>query len=438
MIEMPHTRSIDAKAWPSVANVPAGWGIRMRARRAEAAFARACAQAGLTLVPNDEHPTADLVVKHEALFSRIATHGWVGLAEGYLAGEWETDTPGDLVDVLAALLAVKYHPKTAVVPADDEYVGGEVPPELVERYSGDGMSAFAGRFATGVPTTQRVSVPSYTRGAGRGDEPATHFVDITEISDPLDVNRDDLGDAQRRAARMLLDYVAAGPGTHILEYPSAGGALAIEAARCNATVDTVTADPELYDALHERLTFAGVADAVHTELIDPPIFAPGRWHGRYDAVVSAEKLETIPTDQRVPFITAVDKLVVPGGKTALQTVTATDQFTPAAQAALESLRAYIWPGLSYPQPEDVLKLVDRHTGLRVISQVHAPGHLEQSLKLQRETFTTQLREAAADGFDAVYRRLWIWQLSLREALVRESMLEVVHFTLTHRHRRGMR
>ncbi|STC70426.1 class I SAM-dependent methyltransferase [Corynebacterium pilosum] len=438
MTETPHTQSIDAAAWPSVAHVPDGWGIRLRARRSEAAFARACASAGLTLVPNDEQPTPDLVVKHEALFSRIAAHGWVGLAEGYLAGEWMTETLETLVDVLAALLAADYHPKTAHVDPGSDYQGGEVPPELTERYSGDGMSAFAGRFATGVPTTQRISVPSHVRGAGRGSEPATHFVDITEISDPLDIRRVDLGDAQRRAAMELLDAVGAGAGTHILEYPSAGGAIAIEAARRNTTVDAVTADPDMFDALDERLTFAGVADAVHTELIEPPIFAPGRWHGRYDAVVSAEKLETIPENQRAKFVSAVDKLVAPGGKAALQTVTATERFSPAAGAAVESLRAFIWPGLSYPQSDDVHKLVDRNTGLRVIGQVHAPGHLMLSLKLQRETFVSQLREAAADGFDAVYRRLWLWQLALREAMAREGMLDVTQFTLTHRHRRGLR
>ncbi|MCG7026341.1 SAM-dependent methyltransferase, partial [Pseudomonas aeruginosa] len=91
--------------------------------------------------------------------------------------------------------------------------------------------------------TLRTEVKSHVPGAGRNREPASHFVDITKISEPVAVEREDLGEAQRRAASFLLDGAKVKAGSHVLEFPSSGGALAILAARRQGTVDALTADP---------------------------------------------------------------------------------------------------------------------------------------------------------------------------------------------------
>ena len=98
----------------------------------------------------------------------------------------------------------------------------------------------------------------------------------------------------------------------------------------------------------------------------------------------------------------------------------------------------MWPGLSYAPINEIAREVDRHTGLRITARTSAPDHLEASLRLQRETFASHLRDAAADGYDAVYRRLWTWQFALREALAQLGMINVVQITLQQRSRRGRR
>lgn len=407
----------------------------VRSRMAEARFAKACAQAGLDLTPDGQ---PDLVVDHEAIFARIAAHGWVGLAEAYMAGEWRTETPEQLVAVLEGLIASGYNPRTAAAGGERFYSGGAVPPELVARFSGDGMSAFAGHFATGVPTTERLSVKSFSPSAGKGKEPSNYFVSVTNISAPLETEKFDLGDAQRRSVAMLLDAAGVHTGTHLLELPSTGGAVAIGAAARRATVDSAVTDSSVVQAMREQLTLAGVDDAVHIGVVDDPVHALSRRRGRYDAVVSVESLETLPQSYRTDYIAVMDDVLARGGRAVIQSVVAAQKLSPAAESALESLRAYIWPALHYEPAESVRKIADKHTGLRVIAETHAPEHLSLSLAHQRTTFQSQLREAAADGFDAVYRRLWMWQLALREALARLGMLDVVQFTLAHRHRRGMR
>ena len=419
-----HLAHIDAEAWPGVASPPRVHAGTLRARRVEASFARALAKAGIVL----DGENAPLAVHHEAVFGRIAAGGWIGLAEGYLAGEWTTPSSDQLVDVLAGLISSKFHPRTpSIAPAAG---ASELPPALVTHFSGDGASPFQGHFGTGVPTTQRNLVKSHVRGAGRNHVPAKLFVDVTEYADPLDAERTDLGAAQTRTMSMLLDAAHVGAGTHLLIRPAAGAALAVAASKRGATVDCLVDTEETGAHLRENLVFAGASDAVRVET--------SLEGAAYDAVVSAEHLETLPEKAKVAYLRALDAALAPGGTAAVQTIVRTEAFTPAATGAVASLRAYVWPGFCLSTPQDIAKLTDRHTRLRIVGQSHAPTHLAQSLRLQRHTFEANARDAAADGFDAVYRRLWVWQLALREALTRQGLLDLVQLRLVPRSRGGRR
>lgn len=430
-----HLRAIDPDVWPSVVSVPTGTRVRLRARAAEAGFARACADASITVGLDD---ASDIIVDHEELFTRIATGGWIGLAESYMAGEWRTDTSAALVDVVTRLMRTGYNPKTAPVELDGSFRSGGIPPELVARFAGDDMSAFAGHFATGVSTTQRVKMRSHAPRAGKGNEPAAYFMSVTDIEAPLETQKPDLADAQSNTVAMLLDAAAVRPGTHLLEVPCSGGAIAIEAAKRRATVDAIALDGATADAVSERLTLAGVDDAVRLGVMEAPERTLARRAGRYDAVVSAEHLETVTVADRVRYFQVFDQMLVPGGRAAVQMVVGTEALKGPAASAVESLRAFIWPALNYETIETIVKQSDQKTGLRVQAITHAPSHLQLSLNHQRQTFDSHAREAAAVGFDAVYRRLWLWQFAVREALARLGAIDLVQITLGHRNRRGLR
>lgn len=431
-----HLDPIDPEEWPGVATVPDSTLMNFRARQAEARFAKACENAGLSLLGDEP----DLTVDYETLFSRLATTGWLGLAESYMAGEWKTDK---LADVLTALLGTGFRPRGRLLsafhlPDNAHDIGGALPGELIRLSSGDGMSAFGGVFASGVPTTLRTAVKSFVPGAGKNREPGSHFVDVTKIADPVAVEREDLGEAQRRAASTLLDAAKVRSGTHVLEYPASGGALSILAARRNATVDVLTADKDQVPGLQELFILAGVEDDVHIQTIPTAIPGPKDWGGAYDSIVSVEKLEVVGTTGAKKYIKAFDRMLTTGGHVAMQSLVATEQVGPIQREALGMLRAYIWPALKYPTVEEVHQLVDRESSLRVIAETHFPGHYLKSVQLQREVFEGQLREAAADGFDAVFRRMWVYHYALIEAMIRLGCLNAVQFTMTTRNRRGRR
>ena len=73
-----------------------------------------------------------------------------------------------------------------------------------------------------------------------------------------------------------------------------------------------------------------------------------------------------------------------------------------------------------------------------MAQTHVGTHYLETVRFQRSFFDGRLREAAAAGFDHVFRRLWTFQFALREALLTLGMLDAVHAVATHRHRGGRR
>lgn len=428
--------SIDAELWPGVVTVPGGLLQRSKARRAETEFAKACARAGLAF-DDGAHSDFDIHVEHDALFLRLATSGWLGLAESYMAGEWSTPSSDRLTHVLSSLIGAGYLPKAKLTPVQD-WDGGELPQELIRYFSGDGMSVSSGLYASGVPTTVRESVPNYaSKGPGTSHH-KTHFVDITTLTEPTGVERSDLEAAQQRAADWLLDAAHVGAGSHVAVFSATGAQLPLRASLRRATTDFLTADEDHAQAVIDDLTLAGAADAVHCHVLAQPLPSAKEWRGRYDAVLSVEKLETMSLRQRKQYAATLDRFVSSDGRVALQSVVETEQMNQAGRAAVDVLRGYVWPGLEYPTMTDIHRLFDRHTGLRIVAETRFGQHYTEALAQQLSFFEGRAREAAADGYDAVFRRLWTYQLCLRQALAKLGMIETIQATAIQRNRRGRR
>lgn len=431
-----HVANVDVESWPALVSV-AGPGplVDFRTRSAERRFAAACAKAGIVL--SGDEPEVEVL--QEELFVRLAESGWLGLAESFMAGEWKST---NLTGTLTKLLAVDFQPQGWLggksVRAVSRTDGRELPPDLVQLSTLDGVSRFGGLFASGVPTTVRTSTKSYVPGAGRGSEPASHFVDVTTLSAPIGVERADFEAAQERAAASLLDAALVDQGADVLEFPSSGGALALLASARGATVDVLTADPGHKLAVEEFITLNGASDSIHPYALSAPFPSREDWRGRYDCILSSEKLEYLGKQGILSYFKALDRMLTVGGFIGLQTVVATDSFGATCRQALSVLHAYVWPALSFSTIAGLHSLVDKETGLRVIAEKHFGDHYLEGVRIQRELFESRLREAAAAGFDPVFRRMWRYQFALIEAMFRLGALDAVQLTLTTRNRAGRR
>ncbi|MEJ5996682.1 class I SAM-dependent methyltransferase [Corynebacterium sp. H130] len=431
-----HLAHVDAESWPALVEVSEpGPLVSFRSRKAEQRFAKVCNRVGIVL--DGDNP--DISVVHEELFVRLAESGWLGLAESYMAGEW---TARDLVGTLAKLLAGGYKPQGRrslnTVKAQSRSEGQELPADLVQLFSEDGATICGGLFASGVPTTVRESMKSFVSGAGRGSEPASHFVDVTEYSAPIDVEKADFEAAQQRALESLLDAAVVDQGADVLEFPSSGGALALLASARGATVDVLTSDAEHRIALDEFITLNGASHHVRPYTLPAPFPSREDWRGRYDCILSAEKLEYLGKQGRQSYFKSLDRMLTMGGFIGMTTVVAAAPLSRVNREALGMLRAYVWPALSFATTTQLHQLVDKETGMRIIAEKHYGDHYRESLRIQRELFESHLREAAAAGYDAVFRRMWIYHFALLEALFWVGALDAVQLTLTTRNRAGRR
>ncbi|MCZ9308684.1 SAM-dependent methyltransferase [Corynebacterium sp. c6VSa_13] len=425
-----HLRDIDHQSWPRIATVPRTWPVSMAARGTEAGFAHACAKAGIELDPRSR---PDLVVLHAATFHRVAADGWLGLAEAYMAGEW---TAPDLADVLARLLSVNYHPR-GVHRFPGRIAGPPDQPDirrcLNELSSPIGLATSGAVFESGVPTTLRRGVDKRSAASATG-----RYVDRTVVAPPVAVERADLPAAQLNGLRTLADAAGLAPGDQAAVLPELDIALAAELADRGVHVNGWVRNLQERNRLRAELAVTGTdLDAISVG-VDPDLLA-GQLHlsrGAYQAIVSLEALENLSRPHRTQLGRLLGHGVAPGGAAAIQTTVAGPAWSRSARAATAALRAYLWPHLTYRSLAATQAELEATTAMPMTAERLLGDHAVTALRMQREYFSGHSREAAAAGVDVVCRRLWRFQLALKEALGAQQMTTTVQLTFTQRVRRG--
>lgn len=289
---------------------------------------------------------------------------------------------------------------------------GELPEALVELYAGATRATGSAQFS------------SASRTSAHEDG-----IDFTWFGEPDPVERLDLDDAQRRRITTMLDEAEVGPGDRVLEMPSSGGQLAVQAAKRGARVDVLTSDEDHADAVRARVHSAGVGGAVNVEVIAGPVPSPRQWSGRYEAIFSVERMETLGLGGLSHYLKAVDRMLSDDGLAVIQSIIATDEMRETARESLDVMRAYVWPALEYPTVQQVREAAAEHTQLTVVAENNLSAHLRASLPLWRANFLSRERQAAAAGFDPVFRHLWDYQLALHEALATAEDIGCVQFVL---------
>lgn len=402
---------IDEERWPRLVAAPHS---RFMGRRAEAVTARMEALLSSHGIALDAGTVPHMVVRDGQVIDRVVAEGWLGLAEGYMAGEWSAEP---LPEVLGALMEQPFEGKFGEFFARRTSkrrgpAPGELPEALVELYAGATRATGAAQFSSASRTS--------THEDG---------IDFTWFGEPDPVERLDLDDAQRRRINTMLDEAEVGPGDHVLEMPSSGGQLAVQAAKRGARVDVLTSDEDHADAVRARVHTAGVGGAVNVEVIAGPVPSPRQWSGRYEAIFSVERMETLGLGGLSHYLKAVDRMLSDDGLAVIQSIIATDEMRETARESLDVMRAYVWPALEYPTVQQVREAAAEHTQLTVVAENNLSAHLRATLPLWRANFLSRERQAAAAGFDPVFRHLWDYQLALHEALATAEDIGCVQFVL---------
>ncbi len=427
-------QTVDLERWPALAP-PSGTG-----GSASGVIAEALRRAARDLGVRVDYPDGSAAGEYDAgvrvvltdpdsFWARLAASGVVGLGESFMAGEWTTPDLGPAVAVLASWIAA--HPECAspgvraygrdgrgirdgrstgagprrrqrrsAVPLEDS-----VPGALTALYTDETMSTSGAVFASGARTRTRL-----------GD--GTDLVHLEAPSSPP--RRTDLGDAQRRSADMLLTLAGVGESTRVLVATPGWGELPMRAAERGAHVRTMTESTERLAALGSRFAAAGLEESVSLFL-----GSPSEVGGTFDAVVAVDPGADSGLAGIGEVVSAADRLLDTGGRLAMHAVVCPGKPDPAVVELAAWGSKYVTDQGPVPMWSDLVDLISRSDRLRLRGRVEATAHHAETVRLWSESFALRGRDAAALGFDAVYRRMWAFHLAALEAGLRRGWTESV-------------
>ncbi|MGW3246842.1 class I SAM-dependent methyltransferase [Streptomyces sp. NPDC001070] len=402
---------VDPRRWPDVAAPPRC--SRLRAAVAGAVVRRALSGLPLSCRLGDGGrvlgtggPTVE-ITDPGAFCRRVGTGGLIGFGESYMAGEW------DAPDLPAVLTVLASH-VTELVPRP--------------------LQRLRPLWAHRQPTARR-NTPDGARDNIHAhydlsnelfalflDETLTYSSAVFRGFPALPAQ---LPAAQHRKIDRLLDLAGVGDGTRLLEIGTGWGELAVRAARRGAEVVSVTLSEEQRRLATARIAAAGQRDRATVLLRDYRQVT-----GSYDAVVSVEMIEAVGAEYWPVYFTAIDRLLAPGGRVALQAITMPDERMLATRDTHTWIQKYIFPGGLIPSLDAIDRTLEEHTALRVTSCDGFGPHYAETLRLWRERFTERAAEVEALGFDETFRRMWTLYLAYSEAGFRSGYLDVCQLLLT--------
>ncbi|MCK6427121.1 MAG: cyclopropane-fatty-acyl-phospholipid synthase family protein [Burkholderiaceae bacterium] len=234
-----------------------------------------------------------------------------------------------------------------------------------------------------------------------------------------------LEQAQRAKMRRALQEAGVQPGARVLEIGCGWGAVAeLAASEFEAQLTGVTLSKEQLRWGQERLARAGLAERAelrlqdYRDLRDEP----------FDALLSIEMFEAVGEAQWPTYFRQVQRLLKPGGRACIQTITIRDDLFERYRRSSDFIQQYIFPGGMLPCDAAFRREAQR-AGL-VVEQAFAFGRdYAETLRRWRAAFEAQRESVRRLGFDEAFERTWRFYLAYCEAAFDAGSTDVVQYTL---------
>ena len=269
-------------------------------------------------------PDGRIVVRDFRFVRRALLSGDIGLAEGYMAGEW--DTP-DLAAVLGAFSANFDNLR--------RLARGNLPARL--------FHAFNHALNRNSRSGSKRNIHAHY---DLGNDFYTRWLDssMTYSSARFETPDQPLADAQRNKYAALARSMDLRPGQTVLEIGCGWGGFAQYAAQeIGARVTGVTISQAQYDFARKRLFEQGLSDRADIRLTDYRDI-----EGRFDRVASIEMFEAVGERYWPAYFDKVRSVLNPGGKAGLQIITIRDQDFANYRRRADFIQKYVFPGGMLP------------------------------------------------------------------------------------------
>jgi cyclopropane-fatty-acyl-phospholipid synthase len=344
-------------------------------------------------------PSAEMNIHDLGFAKRLFEGGDIGLAEAYIAQEW--DTP-DLTAFLY-LFCVNHEAVATLLP-------GRPIVKLLQRFRHWMNRNSKSGSRRNIHAHYDIGNAFYTQWL---DRTMTYSSAIYAPGD------NDLASAQTRKYRTLAESGGFQSGDHVLEIGCGWGGFAEFAAReigCRLTCLTISQEQFAY--AQQRIFEAGLADKVEIKLQD---YRDER--GSYDRIASIEMFEAVGEQYWPTYFGQLRDRLNPGGTAALQVITIHEKFWEGYRKEIDFIRRYIFPGGMLPTPARLEELGDKH-GLTCVSQKIFGLDYARTLADWRVRFRAAWPTLTPLGFDERFRRLWEYYYAYCEAGFNSQNIDV--------------
>ena len=326
-------------------------------------------------------------------------HGEVGLGEAFMAGWWDAD---DLVAVVR--IAVRN------MTAFDQ---------------GGGFLGRLGKAANRLLHRRRRNhVEGSRRNIGHHYDLGNDFYrlwldpSLAYSSAVFEAPDQDLEAAQRAKYELICQKLDLGSEDHLLEIGTGWGGFALHAARtrgCRITTTTISHQQHAY--ARDLFQQEGVAHLIELRLEDYR-----HLQGQYDKAVSIEMFEAVGLEYYDTYFQAVDRLLRPGGRFLLQTITMNEAHFADYIRQSDWIQKHIFPGAELASLAQVLASLGRVTQMNLHHLEDIGLHYAHTLHAWRQRFHAHLEAVRAQGFDETFIRMWDYYLAYCEGAFAERYI----------------
>lgn len=350
-------------------------------------------------------PSSSLRVHDWAFFPRLVLGGDLGAGESYMDAEWSSPDPVALARWFLA---------------NEDELGLDGPALLPGR--------LRDRLQHALRANSRRRAPRNIRAHyDLGNEFYALWLDetMTYSAARFEDAGQALADAQRAKYRRLASLAGIEPGMRVLEVGCGwGGFVELAADQLGCRVTGITLSPAQADHARRRLADAGLDGRAEIRIVDYRDV-----EGRFDAIVSVEMLEAVGHRFLDGFFAACERLLAPGGRIALQTISIPDRIYDRYRRGTDWIRKHIFPGGHLPSLGALQQAMARSSTLVVRHLEDGAPHYAETLLQWRRRFTERLDEIRALGFDDRFVRMWDFYLATCAAAFAERKLGSLQLAL---------
>ena len=349
---------------------------------------------------NPQGKVVSIDILDSRTYMRVLMAGTIGVAEGYIAGEWRVSSLIDLIQLF--------------LQNEDSTQNMDTPIAKCVKQ----LASVAGRFKiNGINKSKKYIASHYDLNNAF----FSLFLDpkMMYSSALYDSSKTSLEAASEAKLDRICEQLQLRPTDHLLEIGTGWGGLAIHAATnygCKVTTTTISEEQYVYAKKEvERLA---LEDRVTVLKQDYRLLT-----GTYDKLVSVEMIEAIGFRNFKNYFKTCSNLVKQGGRIMLQAITTQDQRFERDKSRPDFIRKYIFPGGCLPSINVILSNTAKHTDLAMINLHDMTHDYALTLAEWHQRFNEKIDEVKALGFDDHFIRLWKFYLAYCEGGFRERVIQ---------------